>query len=93
MRERHARIKVAELTSAVGAGVLGLGIGVLAAMTLRGLGVPLLAAGLALHAWGMTDKHRMERGAGRAVWWSTVTYWVCWVALAGIAAYAVWRAR
>lgn len=92
MRDAGARLKVAELTSAVGAGVLGLGICVLAAVTLRGFGIPFLAAGLALHAWGMADKHRMERGPATPVWWSTLAYWTCWVSLAAIAAYALWRA-
>ena len=86
------RLRVAELTSSLGAGVLGLGIGVLAASYMGGLGWPILAAGLLMHAWGMTDKHRIEakQGAPRA-WWSTLLYWSCWGFLAVLAAYIVWR--
>ena len=86
------RIKVAELSSSFGAGVLGLGIGVLAASALRALGIPLLIIGFALHAWGMTDKHRIEaHGSAAPVWWSTALYWVCWIGLVAIAGYAVLR--
>jgi hypothetical protein len=55
------RLCLAELTSGVGAGVLGLGIGVLAAEHWRGLGLPLQLGGLLLDAWGTADKHRLER--------------------------------
>jgi hypothetical protein len=86
------RLRVAELTSSLGAGVLGVGIGVLAASSLGGLGWPILFAGLLLHAWGMTDKHRIEakQGAPR-VWWSTLLYWICWAFLAALVAYVIWR--
>ena len=45
-----------------------------------------------MHAWGMTDKHRIEakQGAPR-VWWSTLLYWGCWGFLAVLSAYIVWR--
>lgn len=87
------RLKLAELTSSLGAGVLGAGIGVVLAGSLAGLGLPLLFLGLVLHAWGMTDKHAIEAGAGATrVWWSLVLYWVCWLGLAALAAYAIARA-
>lgn len=53
------RLPLAELTSALGAGILGLGIGVLGADYLRGVGLPTVV-GLLLHGWGMADKHRLE---------------------------------
>jgi hypothetical protein len=85
------RLRLAELSSSLGAGVLGLGIGVLISSSVAGLGWPILVVGLVLHAWGMADKHRIEakQGAPR-VWWSTLLYWLCWVALAAIVLYAVW---
>ena len=87
------RLRLAELTSSLGAGVLGLGIGVLIAGFLRGLGVPILIAGLLLHTWGMTDKHRLEAAEGSpTVWWSTLFYWICWVFLGALAVYVVARA-
>lgn len=88
------RLKLAELTSSLGAGVLGFGGGVLLANELGGRGIPLLVVGLALHAWGMTDKHRIEaRGEVVRAWWSTALYWVCWVGLIAIAVHAVLRWR
>lgn len=93
--KRHAttrRLRLAELSSGLGAGVLGLGIGVLTALYLQGLGLPILIAGLILHAWGMTDKHRLEVKAGApGVWWSTVLYWIYGGSLVALAAYAVVR--
>jgi hypothetical protein len=86
-----SRLKLAELTSSLGAGVLGAGIGILLAGYLGGLGLPVLVLGLVLHAWGMRDKHALEAGAPQ-VWWSTALYWICWVALAGLVVYAVARA-
>lgn len=88
---RDSRLKLAELTSSVGAGILGAGIGILLAGYLSGLGLPILVLGLVLHSWGMRDKHALESGVA-PVWWSTALYWSCWLALAGLAIYAVARA-
>lgn len=85
------RVKLAELTSSVGAGILGGGLGVLAAGYLDGLGVPILVLGLLLHTWGMRDKHALEAGRSQPAW-SVALYWICWVALAGFALYAMARA-
>lgn len=90
MRADAGRLKLAELSASLGAGVLGAGMGVLLGAYLAGLALPILAIGLALHAWGMVDKHRLERGEV-AVWWSTALYWLCWIGLAGFAVYALAR--
>jgi Mn2+/Fe2+ NRAMP family transporter len=88
------RLRLAELTSGLGAGVLGLGIGILAADYLRSLALPLLLGGLLLHVWGMLEKHRLARTAGtEQPWWSTLVYWVCWLFLAVLAIYAAVRVR
>jgi hypothetical protein len=85
-------MRLAELTSSLGAGVLGVGLGALLANQLRGLGVPVLLLGALLHAWGMADKHRLEAKAGApTVWWSTLLYWICWVLLGALAVYVVVR--
>ena len=82
------RLRLAELTSSLGAGVLGVGIGVLAATYLARVALPLLIVGLVLHAWGMTDKHWIEARTGVTdVWWSTALYWICWVLLGGLVIY------
>jgi hypothetical protein len=85
-----ARLRLAELTS--GAVVLGLGLGVLLSDRLAGLGPAVLAAGIAVHAWGMYDKHRLERRQDVAdPWWATALFLVCWLALAVTLAWAAFR--
>ena len=86
------RLRLAELSSSLGAGVLGVGLGVLLAAYLGGLGVAILIVGLVLHAWGMTDKHALERRAGeRRPAWSTALYWICWLALGALVVVGVVR--
>lgn len=76
---RPRRLRLAELTSGVGAVVLGAGIGVLAATHLGSLGLPILLIGAAVHVWGMFDKHRVERQADAPdVWWEPLACWTCW---------------
>ena len=93
MRSRQPfanRLRLAELTSGLGAGVLGVGVGVLFASALRTIALPLLVIGLAMHAWGMADKHRLEaQTAESPPWWSAAFYWICWIALLGVAVYVV----
>ncbi|MCE3250037.1 MAG: hypothetical protein K0R41_3862 [Geminicoccaceae bacterium] len=77
------RKRAAELTSGIGALVLGLGLGVAFGERLAGLGVWALVIGALVHGWGMYDKHRIERGSGAEnPWWSALLYWLCWVLLA-----------
>lgn len=78
------RQKLAQLTSSIGAGVLGIGIGALVATPLHGLELVVIAVGLVLHLWGMVDNHRAERGAPQPAW-ATAAYWLCWVGLVGLA--------
>ncbi len=48
----------------------------------------MLITGVFLHAWGMFDKHRLERGSAvHAPWWSTALYILCWTALLLLAVY------
>ena len=86
-----SRLRLAELSSTTGAGLLGIGVGVLMAAWLRALGMAFVALGLVLHGWGMLDKHRLEQGAARPRW-STALYWVCWLALGALAVTVVLRA-
>lgn len=87
----HARQKLGQLTSSTGAGVIGVGLGALAATSLRDLEAIVLAVGLALHIWGMVATHRAEDGAAQPAW-VTATYWLCWAALVGLAAVLIVRA-
>lgn len=90
--DRRARLKRAELAGGVGAGTLGMGLGVLLASYLGGVGALLVLAGAALHASGMWDKHRIERSAReQPLWWETFLYWVCWALLAGLFVFVLVR--
>lgn len=83
-----SRERLASLTSTLGAGVLGAGIGVAAAGLLEGLVVPLLLVRLVMHGWGMADAHALGSRQDRPAW-SAILYWACWLALLAIAAYAL----
>jgi hypothetical protein len=88
----NTRLKRAETTSAIGAGILGAGIGILFGATLQPFGIPALLLGLVMHAWGMFDKHRLETDAVLPrVWWVELLYWVCWVTLVALLAAVVAR--
>ena len=76
------RLRVAELTSGVGALVLGLGLGSLFPHWLGPVAGVITVAGLFMHAFGMWDKHRLERHAGdQNPAWVAALYWVCWLLL------------
>jgi hypothetical protein len=78
-------VKLAELTSGVGALVLGIGFGAYFYQAFTHSALALLVTGLVAHAWGMWDKHRLERRASvETVWWSTAPYWACWLAVLGM---------
>jgi hypothetical protein len=74
------RLKLAELTSGVGALVLGVGLGALFPRWFGPAAGLITMAGLILHAFGMWDKHRVEAHAQVASpWWVTTLYWICWL--------------
>jgi len=50
------RLKIAELTSGVGALVLGIGLGALFSAFVADFGIVVTTTGLVLHAFGMWDK-------------------------------------
>ena len=84
-RVGRTRLKRAETTSTFGAGILGGGIALLAADLLRSSAILFLLIGLAMHAWGMFDKHRLESATAIArVWWAEALYWGCWAALVAL---------
>ena len=81
-RRHRARVKRAELVSSTGAGILGAVLGALAAAYVGRYAVVLVIAGAVLHAWGMRERHRLEReGGAERVWWFEALYWSCWIAL------------
>lgn len=84
------RMKLAELTSGVGAVVLGVGLGALFATWVGPAAGFITLAGVAVHAFGMWDKHRLETRTesnnGRLV---LALYWVCWLMLGGVLVYLI----
>ncbi len=83
-----SQVKRAELTAAIGAGVLGAGLGLLLDRALKPYTLPILLLGLLIHGWGMYDKHRLEsHSEAPRLWWAEWLYWGCWVTLLGLALY------
>lgn len=81
-RAYAGRARVAELTSSLGALVLGMGLGILLSKWLADVGIWILLGGAVAHAWGMYDKNRLEQSAGAPdVWWHVYAYWLCWLVL------------
>lgn len=89
-RADHARgrFKRADLTSGMGALVLGIGLGALVPRAAGAYAVPILVVGILLHGWGMLDKHRLEsRQAIERAWWVEMLYWLCWASLFSLVTY------
>lgn len=81
------------MLSAVGAAVLGAGVALLLERWLAAFAVPIIVVGLATHAWGMFDKHRIETTENvRRAPWENLVYWTCWLSLGGLIAYIAARA-
>jgi hypothetical protein len=79
------RLKLAELTSGVGALVLGVGLGALFPQWFAPAAAMITAAGVIVHSVGMWDKHRIEARAGTEGGpCLAVLYWVCWSMLAAL---------
>ena len=85
----RSQAKKADLASGVGAGILGAGVGVLAAPYLGVYAVPLIVLGMVMHAWGMRERHRLDLAV--RLWWSEALYWVCWAILLVIGVLALLR--
>ncbi|WP_291983199.1 hypothetical protein [Luteitalea sp.] len=86
------RLQIADLTSGVGAVVLGLGLGALWSEWLKPAAGLIPAVGLVMHGFGMWDKHRREPDATtRDSRWTLAMYWGCWLLLAGVVGLLVFR--
>jgi hypothetical protein len=84
------RVKLAALTSGVGALVLGVGLGTLVAAWIGSAAVFVTLAGVVAHAFGMWDKHRLEAQApADRTPLVLALYWVCWLMLAGILVFLI----
>ena len=79
------RLKFAELTSGVGALLVGVGIGALLPQWFSASAPLIVFAGVVTHAFGMWDKHRLEAQVHIATdGWVVALYWACWLLLAGV---------
>ena len=84
------RRKLAELTSGIGAGVLGAGLALLLPAAAAAYALPILILGALMHGWGMFDKHRLEQSAGSVQpRWAGLLYWGCWLALLALGSVVV----
>ncbi len=71
MNATPKKLKRAELTSTIGAGVLGAGLALLFEPALRPHTLPILLLGLVSHSWGMYHKHFLEaRSEAPSLWWA-----------------------
>ena len=78
--------------STFGAGMAGLGIGILAAGRLGSLAWPILLFGVAVHLVGMVGVRRAASAAGyEPAAWERVAYWLCWAAILGLGLIVLWR--
>lgn len=92
MQTANEQIKRADLTSSLGAGILGGGIALLLSQFLLAYAVPILLLGLLTHTWGMYHKHRLQSDAAAArIRWAEWAYWACWIGLAGLALFILSR--
>ena len=79
------RLKLAELTSGVGALVLGLGLGALLSRLGRSRRRTDHHRRAGHHAVGMWDKHRLEsEGGAKSPAWVVALYSACWLLLAAL---------
>ena len=88
------RIKLAELTSGIGALVLGVGLGSLFDQWFAPAATAILIAGVFVHGFGMWDKHRLASAAAtHDDRWVAALYWLCWLLLVAVLGYLVWQTR
>ena len=79
--------------SALGAGIAGLGLGVLLASPLRALAWPILLGGTGVHLFAMVGRRRVLAGRGeRPPVWEQAGYWLCWAIIAATTVAVVWGA-
>lgn len=75
-----------ELVSAGGIALVGAGVALLFSDQLAPFTVLILAFGLVLHGVAMYGKRRIERRANDPrKRWIDALYWICWLALGGLA--------
>lgn len=87
----NSEIKIYQSVSSAGAGILGLGLGMLLSSWLAGWAPVFLFVGIVFHSLGMYKLHY----GGQSAWkklpkWLQLSISVCWVILAGLLAWLLW---
>lgn len=85
------RLQIADVTSGVGAVVLGLGLGALSSEWLAPTAGLVAALGVVMHGFGMWDKRRTSDAAAQDTRWTLAMYWGCWLLLAAVVLLLVLR--
>jgi len=88
---KHRRLKQADVISALGAGVLGAGLGAMFASWLTDFAVAAVLIGVAVHGWGMFERRRADVDGEPRAAWETVLYWCCWLVLAMLVGSIIYR--
>jgi hypothetical protein len=84
----YERVKRLDLLGGIRAGVLGAGIALLFASSLRPFAVPALLIGILAHGWAVYDKRRLECQTNvKQPKWPVAAEWVCWLMLTGLILY------
>ena len=83
---KESKLKTAELTSALGAGIIGLGLGVYLANYFEPYAIWTIVIGIALHGLAMYKKAEMKPAKLK---WAKWLYWLCWAIIIGLAIYII----
>lgn len=88
MDTTQKRLKKLELLGGLGAGILGVGIGLVLVRWLQPYALPILIIGILSHGWAMWAKKRIERQDNLAEPpWVVAAEWICWLMIAGLLIY------
>jgi hypothetical protein len=91
MNENTNFIKLAQSASALGAGILGFGLGAKWGSVIMDYAVVVIIAGAVLHVWGMyvmqmRKDNKKANTIARALW---ISAWICLIALIVIIIYLI----
>ena len=81
MQRFSTQLKVADMISITGAGLMGLGIGASISDQLAGALHVIIILGIVLHALGMYGKFQIERKHIQPPKWVLVVFGLCWIGL------------
>lgn len=89
MNTKHPTNKLAQSASALGAGILGFGIGARWGNVVVGYAFVIIVAGAILHVWGMyvvqmKNNSNDTYGMAKLLW---ISAWICLIVLIGTIAY------